>query len=124
MLLNKAIIKKKEAKYMARIPQAEIAISMKELSATAFKLLMYYYSRRDGWRFNDKYTAEAIDSSERMVKTYRKELITKKYLLVQKGEVDVYFVGTGAVAQFYEEVGEDVMDEVPSDPIIVKTNKQ
>ena len=59
-----------------------------------------------------------------MVKTYRKELITKKYLLVQKGEVDVYFVGTGAVAQFYEEVGEDVMDEVPSDPIIVKTNKQ
>ena len=120
MVSNKAIMKKKEAKYMARIPQAEIAISMKELSATAFKLLMYYYSRRDGWRYVDKFIAEAIDSSERMVKVYRKELIAKKYLLIQKGEVDVYFVGTGAVAQFYEDINDDTVDELPTDPLIAK----
>ena len=43
MLAKKAILKKKETKYMARIPQTEIPLAMKELSATAFKLLMYYF---------------------------------------------------------------------------------
>lgn len=119
-MANKSITKKKESKYMARIPQAEITTSMKELSAGAFKLLMYHYSRNDGWIFKDENIAKAIDSTERMVKQYRKELIEKGYLLIQKGQVDVYFVGKGAVDQFHKEIGEDSYDELPTDPIITK----
>jgi len=119
-MANKSIMKKKETKYMARIPQAEITTAMKDLSSTAFKLLMYYYSRNDGWEFKDTNIATAIDSTERMVKKHRKELIDTGYLLIQKGQVDVYFVGRGAVEQFYKEVGEDSCDEDPTDPIISK----
>lgn len=115
-MANKCVIKKKETKYMARIPQAEISLAMQELSATAFKLLMYYYSKNDGWVFIDKNIAKAIGSSERMVKEYRKELIKHKYLLIQKGQVDVYFVGKGAVEQFeqndYTELEESIMDPI------------
>lgn len=119
-MANKAIIKRKETKYMARIPQAEITQAMKELSSTAFKLLMYYYSRNDGWIFKDENIAKAIDSTERMVKKHRKELIDAGYLLIQKGQVDVYFVGKGAVEQFHKEISGDTYDEEPTDPIISK----
>lgn len=107
---------------MARIPQAEITTAMVDLSATAFKLLMYYYSRNDGWEFKDENIAVTIDSTTRMVAKYRKELIDKEYLLIQKGQVDVYFVGKRAVAKFKEEISQepDSYDEEPTEPIVSK----
>jgi hypothetical protein len=59
-----------------------------------------------------------------MVPKYRKELIEKDYLLIQRGQVDVYFVGKHAVAKFKQDVVSDskdlldVIDEEPNPPII------
>ena len=120
--IRKAVLKKSKGKYMAQIPQKEIVEAMKELSANAYKLLMYYYSRRDGWRFDDENIANAIGTSARQVKKARRELISQGYLLIQKGEVDVYFIGKKAVKQFKEGIIEDDETDEPQEPIIVKTH--
>lgn len=112
--MDKAILKKTETKYMARIPQREIVSAMSDLSSNSYKLLMYYYSRRDGWEFVEENMASVIGTSVRQLKKARKELIDKGYLLIQKGSVDVYFVGQGAVTKFLscvvEEEGIEVME--------------
>lgn len=100
--MNKSILKKSKGKYMASIPQIEITEAMRELSNGAYKLLMYYYSRNDGWVFIDDNIANAINSSARQVKKFRKELIDTGYLLIQRGQVDVYFIGRLAVKQFVD----------------------
>ena len=116
---TKAILKKGETKYMARIPQKELTEAMKELSNGAYKLLMYYYSQRDGWKFVDNKIATTIGTSERQLRKFRKELITKQYLLIQRGQVDVYFIGRLAVNQFICDTGnEEVCMEEPKDPVI------
>jgi len=123
-MTTKSVIKKSETRFMTKIPQQEIVEAMTELSATAYKLLMYYYSRNDGWKFTDEHIAKTIDSSVRMVPKYRKELIEKGYLLIQRGQVDVYFVGKHAVFKFQRDVTsdvkdlQDVVDEEPNPPII------
>jgi len=78
---------------MVKIPQKEIIEAMTELSNGAYKLLLYYYSRRDGWTFNDKHIAKYTGTSERQIKKFRKELIDKKYLSIQFGGVVIYFIG-------------------------------
>lgn len=102
---------------MMRMPQAEVTEAMKELSNGAYRLLTYYYSRRDGWRFIDKNIAEAIDSTVRQVKKYRKELIDKKYLLIQKGSLDVYFIGKLTVYKYLNDIPEEE-PEPEMEPII------
>jgi len=116
-MLTKAILKKSKGRYMASIPQAEITKALQELSQGAFRLLTYYYSRNDGWRFDDNNIAKVLDTSPRMVKKYRKELIDTKYLLIQKGEVDVYFIGQLAVKQFEDEV-ELPNEDLPNEPLV------
>ena len=118
--MNKAVLKKSETKYMARIPQTELTSAMTELSIGAYKLLMYYYSKRDGWVFNDDNIAATIDTSVRQLKKFRKELIDKKYLLIQKGQVDVYFIGKLAVDKFIHETQMDLDIEEPTEPLITK----
>lgn len=100
------------------IPQAEITRALKELSQGAFRLLTYYYSRRDGWVFKDENIAETLNTSVRMVKRYRKELIDKKYLLIQKGEVDVYFIGQKAVERFLNPDLAELEDDDIMEPLI------
>ncbi len=118
---TKSVLKKSETKYMAKIPQTEIIDAMKELSNGAYKLLMYYYSRRDGWRFNDVNIAKTINSSERQVKKFRKELVDNNYLLVQRGQVDVYFIGKLAVNKFKHELYAEE-DIIPTEPVISSIN--
>jgi len=118
----KAILKKGETKYMARIPQKELTEAMKELSNGAYKLLMYYYSRRDGWVFLDKNIANTIGTSERQLKKFRKELIDNHYLLIQRGSVDVYFVGQLAVLRFINDVHSEEEEEY-QDPLVLKKGK-
>jgi len=119
--MNKAILKKSKGRYMASIPQVEITEAMSELSNGAYKLLMYYYSRNDGWVFVDDNIAKAINSSARQVKKFRKELIDKHYLLIQKGEVDVYFIGRLAVSQFLHSTYTD--NDVEPKPPLIAPNK-
>ena len=88
--------------YNAVIPTNELLGSMKDLSTGAFKLLMYYYSKKTGWIYDDIEIAKAIDVTERRVRELRKELIDKRYLLVVKGTVDLYFVGRKAVTDWEE----------------------
>ena len=104
---------------MARIPQKELTVAMTDLSGGAYRLLMYYYSKRDGWVFNDENIALTIDTSVRQVKKFRKELIDKEYLLIQIGEVNVYFIGKLAVDKFINEVTEEELEE-PTEPLIEK----
>ena len=103
--------------------QAEILAMMSDLTSGAKDLLLYYYSRNDGWRFDDDNTAKFINTSERQVKKFRRELITKGYLLIQKGEVDVYFIGRLAVDKFKKEIDDTPNDEEPTNPLITKGEK-
>ncbi len=121
ILANKAILKKTEVKYMMRMPQSEVTEAMKELSNGAYRLLTYYYSRRDGWTFIDENIAKAIDSTVRQVKKYRKELIDTQYLLIQKGSLDVYFVGKLTVYKYLNDIVE--VDDEPMEPIITSGKK-
>jgi len=117
--MNKAILKKSKGRYMASIPQVEITEAMSTLTNGAYKLLMYYYSRNDGWVFNDDNIAKAINSSARQVKKFRKELVEKEYLLIQRGSVDVYFIGQLAVKQFLTDTySEDIVEA--KEPLITK----
>ena len=84
----------------ASIPTDEIITAMTDLSAGAFKLLMYYYSRRTGWNFSETEICKAIGVTDRRLKELRKELVEKKYLLVLKGSIDNYFVGRKAVQEW------------------------
>ena len=124
-MANKAILKKSTGGYMAKIPQKEIKESMTELSIGAYKLLMYYYGTSDGWRFHEGKIADTIGTSERQLKKFRKELIEKEYLMIQRGQTDVYFIGKQAVEQFKEELKSDGLeiDEKPIKPVI-NINKQ
>jgi hypothetical protein len=111
--MSKAVLKKSKARYKTSIPTKEIRNATKELSSGAFKLLIYYYGIEDGWYFIDKYTANSLDISERQLRLYRNELIKKEYLLIQKGEVDVYFVGQWAVERFNTELFDVIDEEYP-----------
>lgn len=57
---------------MSRMPQAEVTKALKELSSGAYRLLTYYYSRNDGWIFDDKNIASTLNSSERQIKRYER----------------------------------------------------
>ena len=86
--------------YNTSIPSNELLVAMKDLSTGAYKLLMYYYSKRTGWQYNDDEIASVIDVTPRRVKELRKELIDMKYLLIVRGTVDLYFVGRKAVTDW------------------------
>lgn len=122
-MANKAILKKTETKFMARIPQAEITKTFTDLTSGARDLLMYYYSRNDGWVFEDGNIAKTLGTSERQLKRYRKELLDKEYLLIHKGETDVYFIGQGAVKKFKESYNQESYDEEPADPLVSRGTK-
>ena len=124
MIGTKAVLTKSKGKYMAQIPQAEITKGLQELSQGAFRLLTYYYSRRDGWVFNDENIAKTLSTSIRMVKKYRKELIDNRYLLIQRGEVDVYFIGQVAVSRFLNPNLEDLLDDDVKNPLLAGKNKE
>jgi hypothetical protein len=102
---------------MTKIPQAEIALMIKELSSGAKDLLMYYYSRNDGWIFVEKNIASYIGTSERQLKKFRKELVDNGYLFIQKGQVDVYFIGKLAVHKFKNYDGVTELYEESDEPV-------
>lgn len=86
--------------YNTSIPTNEVLNAMKDLSTGAYKLLMYYYSKRTGWQYDEQEMANTIDVSVRRIKELKKELVDKKYLLIVKGAVDLYFVGRTAVSNW------------------------
>jgi hypothetical protein len=97
-LVQKSVV---EHTQMTRIPTSDLQNGYKELTANAFKLLTYYYSKSDGWEFDDKEIARAFGlNGDRTIGTLRKELVDKGYLLFYKGIVDNYFVGKKRVEEF------------------------
>lgn len=84
----------------ATIPSDELITAMTDLSSGAYKLLIYYYSRRTGWNFDDAEIAKTIGVAERRVRELRKELTERKYLLILKGAIDNYFIGRKAVQEW------------------------
>lgn len=112
-MINKPIRKKdivmhSSDPYKCKAPTYEVLESMKELSSNAFKLLMYYYSKSTGWKFEDSDIAYTIGVTERVVKTLKKELLDKEYLHIEKGKnTDMYFVGKKAVREWKYPADED-----------------
>ena len=99
--VKRTIIMHSRETYNAVIPSDELITAMTDLSSGAYKLLIYYYSRKTGWNFEDKEIAETIGLGDRRVKEVRKELIDKKYLLILKGNpIDNYFIGRKAVQEW------------------------
>jgi helix-turn-helix protein len=97
--------------YVCRIPTEEALTAMKELTDTAYKLLIYYYSKSTGWNFSDLEIGRVLGVTERTVQTARKELVDKEYLLVEKGKnIDNYFIGKRAVFEwkFPKDQGDDL----------------
>ena len=84
--------------YLCKIPTQEAIEAMTDLSSTAYKLLIYYYSKSSGWEFNDITMSEEIGVKLRALQNARKELIDKKYLHINKSPaLDNYFVGKKCV---------------------------
>jgi len=107
---------------MAQIPQAEIKLMITELTPGARNLLLYIYSLSDGWEWREEAVASAIATTVRQLKTYKKELIDKQYLFIQKGPIDVYFVGKQAVKRFKTKEQEEEEVEATK-PKFFKKNK-
>ena len=83
---------------MAQIPSDELVTAQHDLTSKAFGLLMYYYSKGTKWEWKDEVIAKDLTMTERKVKEYRAELISKEYLYVVRGKnLDNYFIGRQAV---------------------------
>ena len=100
MAYKTTLLEHSKGGYMTKIPQTEALIAMKDLSPKAYQLLIYYYSKSSGWKFDDKEIADALSTTERMIKKYRKELIDLGYLWIIKRNLTVYFIGRQAVWDF------------------------
>ena len=116
---TKTIFKQTKGRYMAQIPQNEILDSIKELTPGARNLLLYIYSLNDGWVFVEENVAKAIGTTVRQLKKYRKELVEKKYLLIQKGETDIYFIGKATVREFLNPQ-KKAEEKAISDPLLIR----
>ena len=92
---------------MARIPSDELVTAQKDLSARAFGLLMYYYSKGPHHQWRDEEISEDLNLSMRKVKEYRRELINMDYLYITKGEVTNVFIGRQAVMEWKAPLAHD-----------------
>jgi len=98
--MKNTINTKSRRKYMAQIPSDELVLAQRDLSAKAFGLLMYYYSKGSNWEWIDDVISKDLDMTVRKVKEYRRELINKNYLLVFSGPISNVFIGRQAVMDF------------------------
>ena len=85
---------------MTRIPTSDLTTGFLDLKPNALKLLMYYYSKGDGWVFKNDVIAIDLNLKISTVRTLTRELISKGYLLIVKGKVINYFVGRKEVAAY------------------------
>ena len=83
---------------MVSISQKDILNGIKDLTPKAFQLLMYFFTKRNGWIFLDDEISNALNISIRQLRTYRAELIANEYLLIiNHKDMVTYFVGKYAV---------------------------
>ena len=82
---------------MSHIPSEELIAAPKLLSAPAFRLLMYYYSKGRYWSWDDHNMAIELDTNIREIKRSRKELIDNQFLLIVPGKITNVFIGKQAV---------------------------
>ena len=93
---------------MAQIPADELITATRDLTAKAYQLLMYYYSKGERWNWEDKQIASELGMSIRKVQEYRRELISKDYLYIVKGKINNVFIGRQAVMDFKHPTKEDL----------------
>ena len=87
--------------FRCKAPTYEVLEAMKELNETEFKLLMYYYSKSTGWKFDDTQIAATIGVTPRTLSTAKHSLMDKEYLyIIKHKEADTYFVGKRAVREW------------------------
>lgn len=88
---------------MTNIHNVDLEHAYIELKTNAFKILIYFYSKGDGWVFNNEIIAKLMDLKVRTVQELIKVLENKGYLLQQKGkrgEIRVYLVGKKLVGEY------------------------
>ena len=98
---RKDIVMHSQDTFRCKAPTYEVLEAMKELNETEFKLLMYYYSKSTGWKFDDAQIASTIGVTPRTLVIAKHSLIDKEYLYIMKHkEADTYFVGKRAVREW------------------------
>lgn len=102
---NKGLFMWSKEKNYVRLPQGEMVEALTELSANAFKLLAFYYSRSNYWEFEDSATAKQIGLGIKTFQKIRWELLDKGYLHIEKGRLDSYFIGKAAVLTYKKNAG-------------------
>ena len=85
---------------MTRIPTSDLTVGFKELKPNSVKLLLYYYSKGDGWDFRSDVIADDLGVKISTVRTLTRELVSKGYLFVVRGKVINYFVGRKEVSAY------------------------
>ena len=68
------LLKHSRRKFMASIPSDEIVIAARELSPKAYQLLMYYYSKSDGWKFDDDEIAKSLGIGANMLYRWKQDI--------------------------------------------------
>ncbi len=88
---------------MTNIHTYDLDLAFEELKGNAFKIFIYFYSKNDGWVFDNEVIARLMDLKERTVRELIKELETKGYIYQQRGkpgEISVYLVGKKPVEEY------------------------
>lgn len=101
---KESVVKKSyDSGKMTMVHNEDLDTAFTDLKPNAFKLLVYYYSKSDGWVFDNKAIADVFCIKERTVRDLTKELEAEGYLLQQKGkqeDVSLYFVGKKLVRAY------------------------
>jgi len=97
---DKDSVMKKDISSYSNIPNDQLVKAMK-LSSSAFKLLIYYFSKSGSWKFNDTTIIKECNLTERSMKDARRELINNDWLIIDKsGIIDIYILGLDIVDQY------------------------
>ena len=90
--IKRAIIMHSKSQHKSQMPTDEVEYALRDLTANAYRLLTYYYSKSTGWTFHDDKIANVLGVTLRTYKDLRKELTDKGYLLIINNKPPMYFI--------------------------------
>ena len=70
MAFKSTLLKHSKGQFMTSIPQDEALTAIKDLTPKAYQLLIYYYSKNDGWNFNDVEIANTLEEVYQRLKSF------------------------------------------------------
>lgn len=96
-----SVIHKTSSKISAKIATEDLNSAIEQLSPNALRLLMYYYSKGTGWRFDDEKITKKLGIKQRTLNSIRKELIDKGFIFIIHAEAaNTYVLGKQTTHKF------------------------